>query len=377
LTKITSFKVMDILEAAIEMEDVIHLEVGEPDFEAADMVKNAANEAVYKQKIGYTHSLGIRELREAIANYYESRYGTPVSADNIAVTSGTSPALLLAIYVLLQESGRKEVLISNPGYACYPNFVRFLSGKVVNFDLNPEKGFRIDANKIREKMGPGTAALLLNSPSNPTGRVLDSSEYQMLANLGVPLVSDEIYQGLVYQNKQYDSILNYSKNAIVLNGFSKLFAMTGWRLGYAIFPEKHMDLVQKLCQNLFISANTVSQYAALKALEDPQVEQYVNEMVAEYDKRRRFALAELAKQGLRVAANPEGAYYIIIDVRKYTKDSLAFAFEILEKAHVAVTPGIDFGSNLEGYLRISYATSMEQLQEGIARLGTFLNSYTM
>ncbi len=371
--EITSFKVMDILEKALEMEDVIHLEIGEPDFDTPEEIKEEGIRAIREEKIIYTHSMGMKELRVAVAEYYNEKYGTNVKYENIIITSGTSPALLLAVYVMLEHTGKNEILASNPGYACYPNFINVMSGKMVYFDLDVEDGFKIDINKIKEKITDKSAAIMLNSPNNPTGKIITPEEYKEIAKLGIPVISDEIYQGLVYEGKRYDTALNYMDNAIVLNGFSKLFAMTGWRLGYMIVPDKYIELTQKLGQNLFISANTISQFAAIEALKNKNVDKKIEEMVSEYNERRTTAMEELKKYKLKMAACPEGAYYIVVDVRKYSKDSLEFAYELLENARVAVTPGIDFGSNLEGYVRISYATSKEKIIEGIKRLGEYLN----
>lgn len=374
MKEITSFKVMDILEKALEMEDVIHLEIGEPDFDTPAEIKEEGIRAIREEKIGYTHSMGMKELREAVAGYYNKNYGTNIKYDNVIITPGTSPALLLAVYVILEHTGKKEILASNPGYACYPNFITVLSGKMIYFDLDRENGFKIDVEKIKEKISEDSAAIMLNSPNNPTGTIITSEEYKDIAKLGIPVISDEIYQGLVYDGKKYDTALNYIEDAIVLNGFSKLFAMTGWRLGYLIVPDKYIELTQKLGQNLFISANTISQYAAIEALKNENVAEKVDLMVEEYGKRREIALKELKSYGLKAAATPQGAYYIIIDIRKWSMDSLSFAYEILEKAKVAVTPGVDFGSNLEGYIRISYATDSDLLVEGIKRIGEYLKS---
>lgn len=372
--KITSFKVMDLLERALKIEDVIHLEIGEPDFDTPDEIKEEGIRAIKEEKIGYTHSMGMQELREAIAHYYNLNYGTKIEYKNVVVTSGTSPALLLAVYVVMEYSKKNEFLISNPGYACYPNFINFLNAKIKQYSLDVEHGFKVDINKIKEKITENTAGILINSPSNPMGTILTPQEMRDIAATGVTVISDEIYQGLVYKGKKYDSMLNYTENTLVLNGFSKLFAMTGWRLGYLVVPDKYLDLTQRVEQNLFISANTISQYAAIKALTDKSVEAKINKMVEEYDNRRKYALKRLSEEGIKIAAYPDGAYYIIIDAREYTKDSLAFAYEILENAKVAITPGIDFGSNLEGYLRISYATSMDNINIGIERLGKYLKT---
>ena len=290
--EITSFKVMDILEKALEMEDVIHLEIGEPDFDTPEEIKEEGIRAIREEKIIYTHSMGMKELRVAVAEYYNEKYGTNVKYENIIITSGTSPALLLAVYVMLEHTGKNEILASNPGYACYPNFINVMSGKMVYFDLDVEDGFKIDINKIKEKITDKSAAIMLNSPNNPTGKIITPEEYKEIAKLGIPVISDEIYQGLVYEGKRYDTALNYMDNAIVLNGFSKLFAMTGWRLGYMIVPDKYIELTQKLGQNLFISANTISQFAAIEALKNKNVDKKIEEMVSEYNERRTTAMEE-------------------------------------------------------------------------------------
>lgn len=369
---IRSFKAMDILEKSLDMEDIVHLEVGEPDFDTPLPIKEEGIRAIREEKIGYTHSLGMKPLREAVAAYYNRSFGTSVNYRNVVVSSGTSPALLLAVSVLLEHSGKKQILTANPGYAGYPNFIRFLSGEVANYNLIPENRFRIDFAAIRKLITEDTAAILINSPNNPLGTVISPEDMGELGLLGIPVISDEIYQGMVYEGKKYDSILSYTDNAIALNGFSKLYAMTGWRLGYLIVPDRYLDLAHRLEQNLFISANTISQYAAITALTDPAVQAEVQERIEDYGKRRDFTLKVLSEHGLKPACDPAGAYYIILDVREYTDNSLAFSYELLENAKVAVTPGIDFGTNLEGHIRISYSASPAALKEGIRRIAQYL-----
>jgi len=191
--EITSFKVMDILEKALEMEDVIHLEIGEPDFDTPEEIKEAGIRAIKDEKITYTHSMGMKELREAVAEYYNKKYGTSVKYENVVITPGTSPALLLAVYVMLEYSSKKEILASNPGYACYPNFINVMSGKMVYFDLDINEGFKIDVEKIKEKITENSAAIMLNSPNSPTGKIITPEEYKEIAKLGIPVISDEIY----------------------------------------------------------------------------------------------------------------------------------------------------------------------------------------
>jgi aspartate/methionine/tyrosine aminotransferase len=374
--EMTSFIVMDVLERAQELERegarIIHLEVGEPDFDAPACVKEAACKALEDGFTHYTHSLGLYELREAICEYYQKHYQVSVDPDQVIVTSGSSPAIFLVFSALLER--QNEVIISDPHYACYPNFVRFVDGKLITIPVYEEDGFQYRPEVIREKITPQTRAVFINSPSNPTGNLLSAERMQQIAELTkceqCPyIVSDEIYHGLVYEGKAH-SILEFSDHAFVLNGFSKQFAMTGLRLGYVIAPKAFIRSMQKLQQNFFISANAMVQQAGIAALKDAGDD--VARMQKIYNKRRLFIIRRLKELGFGITIEPTGAFYVFANARHVSGDSYKLAFDILEKAHVGVGPGIDFGENGEGYLRFSYANSLENIEEGMDRLQKYL-----
>ncbi len=369
--EITSFIVMDVLERAKELEgrgeEIIHLEIGEPDFDTPEPIREAAQRALAAGDTHYTHSLGKLTLREAITAFYRRKYGVSLAPEQIIVTSGSSPGLLLALSVLMEEG--REVILPDPHYACYPNFIRYLGGKPVYLPVRGEEGFKYHPAALKKAIGPATAALLLNSPANPTGAVYNGHELAELADLGCPIVSDEVYGGLVYGEEAH-TILEFTENALVIGGFSKVYAMTGWRLGYVIAPPAYVRPLQRLQQNLFICAASFVQEAALAAL--TRCDSHVAAMVEMYDRRRCYLLERLRGMGIAPPVEPKGAFYVLADTRAYTSDSLSFAFEILEKAKVAVTPGVDFGPHAEGHLRISYANSLEKIAEGLDRLQSFL-----
>jgi len=370
-SEIPAFIVMDVLEKAQEMqrsgEDIIHLEVGEPDFDTPKCINEACFQAIREGKTHYTHSLGLIELREAISEHYHAKYGVIVSPDQIIVTSGTSPAMFLLFSALLERGD--EVIISDPHYACYPNFVSFLEGVPVKVKVNEKEGFQYTPEEIKKRISNKTKGIMINSPSNPTGNTLDTSRMEAIASLGVPVISDEIYHGLVYEEKEH-SILEFTENAFVLNGFSKAYAMTGWRLGYLIVPKEYIRPMQKIQQNLFISANSFVQWAGVAALRDAGDD--VIRMRNIFNERRQFITARLQEMGLGIAVEPTGAFYILGNIKHYEKDSYTMAFDILREAKVGVTPGIDFGENCEGYLRFSYANSLENIAEGLNRIETYL-----
>lgn len=373
--QIPPFIVMDVLERAQQLERsgvrVIHLEIGEPDFDTPAKIRRAGIEAIRAGETHYTHSLGIPELRDAIASHYHRRYGVTVSPDRVIVTMGTSPALLLVLCTLLNPAD--EVVLTDPCYACYPNFVRYVGGEVRPVRLHPEDGFDVHPEEIEKAVTSRTRAVIVNSPANPTGKVLSAETLSRLAAIaeakGVYLISDEIYHGLVYGEREH-SILEFTDRAFVINGFSKYYAMTGWRLGYIIAPEEFVRPIQKSQQNLFVCASSISQRAGVVALSEDHPE--LHEMVRVYDERRRFMLARLREIGLRVYSEPRGAFYILADARHISNDSYRLAFDLLENAHVAVAPGIDFGPGAEGFLRFSYANSIENIQEGLRRIAAYL-----
>ena len=370
--EIAPFIVMEVLEKAREMErrgiDIIHLEVGEPDFDIPAAVKAATCKALEDGLTHYTHSLGDMELREAICRHYLDAYGVSVKPEQIVVTSGTSPALMLVFAALLERG--QEVIISDPGYACYPNIIKFLGGVPARVPVYEKDGFQLQPEAIQKKISRKTKAILINSPSNPTGCLLSENAMRSIAECSPYIVSDEIYHGLVYEGQEH-SILEFSDHAFVLNGFSKLYAMTGYRLGYLIAPERFIRPIQKMQQNFFICAGSLAQRAGIAALQETGPE--VAEMKRIYNERRKFMIKRLKELGFSITVEPTGAFYVFANARSFSGDSYRLAFDILEKAHVGVTPGIDFGQNGEGYLRLSYANSMENIAEGLDRIEKYLN----
>ena len=371
--EIPPFIVMEILEKAHKFEsqgrNIVHLEIGEPDFTTPACICEAASNAIKAGKTHYTHSLGIIELREAICEHYKEKYGVQLVPEQLIITSGTSPALFL-IFSALLEAG-DEIIISDPHYPCYPNFADFLGAKPVFVNVYEEDGFQLRPDEIKKKIGPRTRAVLINSPSNPTGNLLSRERMEEIAGLGPLVISDEIYHGLVYGEKEH-SILEFTNDAFVLNGFSKLYAMTGWRLGYLIAPPDFIRPLQKVQQNFFISAGSISQWAGLAALTEAGDD--VELMKAIYDERRRYMIQALRALGFGLPVEPVGAFYMLVNAKHLSTDSYKLAFEILEKAGVGVTPGIDFGENSEGYLRFSYANSIDNIKDGLNRLRKFIET---
>jgi aspartate/methionine/tyrosine aminotransferase len=281
---------------------------------------------------------------------------------------------MMALFAALLEPG-DETVISDPHYACYPNFIRFVDGVPVAVPTHEADGFQLRPEAIAAKITPRTKAIFINSPANPTGNLLSAERMATIAELGPHVISDEIYHGLVYEG-QARSILEFTDRAFVLNGFSKRYAMTGLRLGYLIAPPAFVRPIQKIAQNFFISANAAVQYAGLAALTDPSAEAETDRMREVYNQRRLYMIQRLQAMGLGITVPPTGAFYVFANARHVGTDSLKLAFDILEKAHVGVTPGIDFGQGGEGYLRFSYANSMENIAEGMDRLERYLKLET-
>ncbi len=375
--EITPFIVMEILEKIHEMEangiDVVHMEIGEPDCDTPECVQRATIDAFKQNETCYTHSLGDIRLRQGICEYYNDKYKVDVDPGRIIVTSGTSPAMLLLFSALVNPGD--EIIISDPHYACYPNFIRFAQGLPVNVPVYENEGFQYTPDAIKEKISPKTKGILINSPSNPTGNLMSLDRMKEITDLAqsnnIAMISDEIYHGLVYEGKEH-SILEITDNAFVFNGFSKLFAMTGLRLGYLIAPQSFMRPLQILQQNFFISANSIMQIAGTSVLKNAEKE--TQEMRKVYNQRREYLIKRLKAMGLGITVEPTGAFYVFANAKHISNDSYSLAFDILEKAHVGVTPGIDFGKNGEGYLRFSYANSMENLTKGLDRLEKYFKT---
>jgi aspartate/methionine/tyrosine aminotransferase len=371
---ISPFIVMDVLEKAQEFERmgerVIHMEVGEPDFDTPECIKEACLRAIREGKTHYTHSLGLVELREAIAGDYWKKYRVKLSPEQILVASGTSPVLLLLFSALLEPGD--EIILSNPYYPCYPNIIQFADGSPVYVNVMEKEGFQYLPEMIEEKLNSRVKGIVINSPSNPTGNVMGRERMSKIAGLGTHIISDEIYHGLVYEGQAH-SILEFTDQAFVINGFSKLYAMTGWRLGYVIAPREFVRPMQKIQQNLFISACSFAQWGALAGLKE--AEEDVQRMKEVYDQRRRYIIPKLRELGFGITVEPTGAFYVLANGKRFSQDSYRFAFDILKEAKVGVAPGIDFGTNAEGYLRFSYANSLENIEEGMARLKKYLERY--
>ena len=373
---ITSFMAMDVAEHAKELQragrSIIRFELGEPDFETPKVVADAGIQAIQEGKTKYTPSLGTTELREEICRFHKKQYGVTVETERVVVANGSSAALFLTFAALLNKGD--EVIMGDPHYACYPNYVSFLDGKPVFVPLFEKEGFTLTAAKIKKALTKKTKAALINSPGNPTGVVLPPEELRRIAKLGVTIVSDEVYHGLSYVGRDR-SILEFTDNAFVIGGFSKRFAMTGWRIGYVIAPREYIRAIQKVQQNFQISPGAISQEAGLAALRYGSKD--AERMRKEYAKRRTVMVEGLRKIGFPVKAEPQGAFYVLTSCAFLDNDSKRLAFRILDEAGVAVTPGADFGRMGEGHLRFSYATGVKDIREGLRRLGAFVKKTTL
>ena len=369
---VKSFMVMDVMARSAELERegrrIIHLEVGEPDFDTPEVIRDAAVEAIRSGKTHYTHAMGMIELREEICSYYKNEYGVTIGPDQVLVTSGTSPGMLLMMLAILDPDD--EVIVSNPRYACYSNFIQAVGGKMTEVQTDPADGFQYRVEAIRAAVNPRTRGILINSPSNPTGIVMGEKNLAEIARFGDQYVlSDEIYHGLVYEGRAR-SILEFTDRAFVINGFSKLYAMTGWRLGYLIFPREFSSVMERMHQSFMISANNFVQYAGIAALRSARPD--IERMKATYNERRMYMIRRLREMGFIIHVEPTGAFYVYADAGAFFTDTYAAAFDILEKAGVGVTPGVDFGSGQERFIRFSYANSIGNIGEGLDRIQEYL-----
>jgi len=375
--RLTPFIVMEILERAKELErkgrDIVHMEIGEPDLPPSPKVLEEI-ERVKDKAYGYTHSLGIWELREAVARYYWRRYKVYVNPERVIITTGTSGAFSL-IFSALFEPG-EGVAFTDPGYPCYKNFATVYCLEHFSIPIDSSTNYELTAQHLEEYGGylKRLKGFLVTSPSNPVGNIYRRETLKGLVEYaereGLIFISDEIYHGLNY-GKPVHTALEFSDNVVVVSGFSKFFCMPGFRLGWVIVPKRWVRKLQIVAQNLFISPPTLSQYAGLKALED---ESYLRQVKETFKKRRDYLYGELKKL-FKIEVPPEGAFYIWANIEDYSTDSYSFARELLEKAGVAVTPGVDFGkNNTERYIRFSYTASLERLKEGVNRLREFLKS---
>jgi len=373
---IEPFRVMQILERARELEaegrDVVHMEIGEPDFPSPPEAVAAARAALDAGAGLYAPSTGLPELKSALADWYRAEYGVEVTPERILVTPGASGAFLV-LYLVLLEAG-ESVLLADPGYPCHRHFVRLAGGEPVAVPVGPETGYHLGPEAVARHWGPATRLAVVTSPGNPTGTVIAPEALEAVAaacrERGGRLISDEIYHGLTYGKARAASALTFDDEAVVVNGFSKRWAMTGWRIGWMVVPEPLVDPCRRVMQNIFIAAPTLSQHAALAALGATDA---VARMREAYDARRRYLLGALPGLGFTVDAVPEGAFYVYADAAALTADSTAFCGRLLEEAGVAATPGADFGRHrADVHVRFSYATSLERLEEGVRRMAAWL-----
>ncbi|RMF80791.1 MAG: pyridoxal phosphate-dependent aminotransferase [Nitrospirae bacterium] len=377
LARIHPFHVMALLARARALEaagrDVVHLEIGEPDLPTPEPVVAAGIRALEQGATHYTPALGLPALREAIADHYRRRYGVAVAPSRVAVTPGASGALLLALGCLVESGSR--VLVPDPGYPCNRHFVAFLGGVADPLPVGPESRYQPTPEAVAAAWRPETRALVVGSPANPTGTVLDREALAALAATvearGGRLIADEIYHGLVYGGEAATA-LAASPGCFVVNSFSKHFHMPGWRLGWLVVPEGYEGAVDRLAQNLFLAAPTPAQHAALACF-TPEVEAILADYRETYRRRRDALIPRLARLGLHLPVAPEGAFYLYADCSAVTDDSFAFAEHCLEEAAVALTPGIDFGDHqAERHLRIAFTAELPRLEEGVERIRRLL-----
>lgn len=375
--QIAPFQVMAILARAKALasqgEDVIHLEIGEPDFVAVEEVANAGVLAIQQGKTGYTSATGLPELKSAISDYYQSRYQVSVSPERIIVTPGASGALLLMTSLMVNPG--EEVMMPDPCYPCNRHFLIQAGASARLIETKVEQGFEMELGALSEYWQDNTSGLWLASPSNPTGAVLSkqyvTEAWQKVSELGGHLLVDEIYQGLVYEGEDF-SALSIADDIFVINSFSKYFAMTGWRLGWLVVPEWAIEGATKLAQNLFISAPSVSQYAAVHAF-SPEVLAECERRRQTLDARRMALLEGLEALGLPVVAPAHGAFYVYVDVSSVTQDAMAWCLALLETEKVALTPGADFGiKDAHKYVRFAYTCDQDRLQEALVRIARFV-----
>lgn len=377
MADIAPFHVMDLMARAQALEaqgrSIIHMEVGEPDFPTPEPIIAAAHRFIAGGRVFYTNALGLPALREAIARHYAERYGANVDPARIVVTSGASAALLLALGTIIDPGD--EVLLADPGYPCNRHFVRMLEGRARGIAVGPDTNYQPTAPRVIEHWSLATRALLVASPSNPTGTLLGRAElaalWQAVRERGGNLLVDEIYHGLTY-GLEAETALSVSDDIFVINSFSKYFGMTGWRLGWLVVPQAYIREIEKLAQNLYIAPPTPAQHAALAAFE-PETTAILEARRAEFQARRDVLLPGLARLGFEIATMPRGAFYVYAGMGDLAQDSYRFALDLVERGGVAATPGLDFGDNAPArHMRFAYTVTREKLAEGIARIGKFL-----
>lgn len=375
---IQPFHVMKLLARAKTLEaqgkHIIHMEVGEPDFNTPQPILDAGIAAISKGDVHYTPPMGLPALREAIAQFYQDRFQVNISPERIIVTPGASGALLLALAAIIEPG--QSVLMADPGYPCNRNFVSLLEGKNQLINVTASTQFQLTKDLVEQHWSEETTAVLLASPSNPTGTsipkksladIIEFAEQKQMA-----VLVDEIYQGLVYDSAP-TTALSLSNDIFIINSFSKYFSMTGWRIGWLVVPEPFISVADNLAQNIFLAAPTPAQYAALAAFK-PDTIKILEQRRDEFKQRRDYLLQALPKLGFTIPVKPDGAFYIYANCETLTDNSFEFAEQCLEQVGVAITPGIDFGNNqAEKYIRFAYTTSLDNLKEAVNRLECFIS----
>ncbi len=378
--EIAPFHVMSLLARANALEqaghDVIHLEIGEPDFTTSEPIVRAGQAALAAGHTRYTAARGLPALRQAISGFYRDRYRLDIDPERILVTPGGSGALLLASSLLV-DPGR-HWLLADPGYPCNRHFLRLVEGAAQLLPVGPDTGYQLTPALIDQHWNADSVGALVASPANPTGTTLDAAQLAALSTSlkarGGHLVVDEIYHGLTY-GFDAPSVLEVDDDAFVLNSFSKYFGMTGWRLGWLVAPPQAVPSLEKLAQNLYISAPSMAQHAALACFE-PDTIAIFEQRREQFRQRRDYLLPALRELGLRIDVEPQGAFYLYCDVSAFTDDAQAFCAHFLETEHVAFTPGLDFGNHRANqHVRIAYTQDIARLREAVARIERGLKSW--
>ncbi len=376
---IEPFHVMALLARAQALEaqgrDIVHMEIGEPDFPTPRAVCEAGIKALAQGELFYTPALGIPELRAAVAGFYRTRYGVTLDASRVVITSGSSGALLLAISTLVNPGD--QVLMADPGYPANRHFVRMMEGEAVGIPVGPDTHYQLTPGLIEKHWGERTVAALVATPSNPTGTLITPSDIAAMAAgaqaRGGVLIVDEIYHGLVYEGAAQTAV-DAGDNVFVINSFSKYFCMTGWRLGWMVVPQRYVREIDKLSQNIYLSAPTPAQLAALVAFE-PETLAVCEARRDEFRRRRDYLVPALRDLGFGIPHTPPGAFYVYADCSKLIQDSHVFALDLLEVAGVAITPGIDFGAHrAREHVRFAYTRPVERLREGVRRIAGYLDT---
>jgi aspartate/methionine/tyrosine aminotransferase len=379
MNDVAPFHVMKILAQARQLESqgksIIHMEVGEPDFNTPDPITQAGIRALQEGHTHYTPATGLPVLKQAIADYYRRQFNVDIDVSRFIVTPGSSGGLQLMMSLLINPG--EAVMLTDPGYPCNRHFVRLVEGEPLSIPVDYSSNYQITSAIAEEHWQDNIKAVLLSSPSNPTGSTISLEEINLLSDFlarkNAYLIMDEIYQGINFDSKIMTALQTGAENLFVVNSFSKYFDMTGWRLGWLVLPTEFVDAAERFAQNVFLAPQTMAQIAALEAFGD-ETQSELSRRSREFQRRRDYLIPELQNLGFKLHSKPGGAFYLYMDCSALTNDSYQFAVDLLNHAGVAITPGIDFGSyQAEKYVRFAYTTSLENLQEGVRRIASYLS----